>query len=106
MDQWLEMWWNYFKSIIRSFAADYSRRHNLDKLACDERVDRAVKLGDNYLSVQLPDLHMLDLTRVKLASLLIKKYRAMMVRAKLKRIPPEATNISAELCAEELRNVN
>lgn len=98
-------WWNYFKSRIRSFTADYSRRHNLDKLACEERV---VKLGDSYLPVQQPDilyLHLLDLTRAKLAPLLIKKYQAMVVRARLKRIPSEATNMSAELCAEALRNV-
>ena len=43
-------WWK-LKGIIRSFIADYSRRHKLDILAAhrelESKIDRAVKAGDS-----------------------------------------------------------
>lgn len=44
--------WAILKSSVRSFAVDFSERHNLDRLAvqttCEVRVDRTIKLGDKW----------------------------------------------------------
>ncbi|CAE1178594.1 unnamed protein product [Acanthosepion pharaonis] len=94
-------WWGKLKSKIRTFAADFSRRLNLDRRAAqtalEEKVDRAVKSrvsGDIVLA------------KAELASLLIKKDQALVVRARLKRMSSEATNMAAELRAEENRNAD
>ena len=44
-------------------------------------------------------------SKSELASLLIKKDQALVVRARLKRMFSEATNMAAELRAEEIRSI-
>lgn len=94
-------WWDKLKSKIRTFAADYSRRLNLDRLAAqtalDQKVDRAVKSRDSG------DI---ALAKTDMASLLIKKDQALVVRARLKRMSSEASNMAAELRSEEARNAS
>ena len=91
-------WWDKLKCKIRSFAADYSRRLNLARLAeqrtLDARLDRAVKAGDSVET---------NIAKAELASSHNQRYQALVVRARLKRMSCEAANMAQELRAEELR---
>ena len=93
--------WGGLKNKIRSFAADYSRRLNRENLAAQAAiefsVEEAVRRGD-------PDS--VNIAKAELASLLIKKDQALVVRARLNRMSPEATNMAAELRLEELRSAS
>lgn len=94
-------WWGHLKSVIRSFAADYSRRLNRDRLtaqtAAESRLEVAIQSGD---SVQVA------VARAELASSLIKKDQALVVSARLKKMSAEATNMATELRQEELRTAS
>ena len=57
--------------------------------------DRAVLAGDSG---------QVNVAKAELASLQIKEYQALVVRARLKRMSCEATNMAQELRAEELRH--
>ena len=86
-------WWANLKDSIRSFAVDYGRR--LKQRSIKDKLDRAVLVGDSG---------QVNVAKVKLASLQIKEYQALVVRARLKRMSCEATNMAQELRAEELRH--
>ena len=83
------------KDNIRSFAADYSRRFNLDKVAVqrliEAELERAVKAEDSGA---------ISIVKAGLATLQLK-YQALAVRARLK-MSCEATNMDQELRIEEL----
>lgn len=87
------------KSIVKSFAADYSYRLNLVRFAaqtaCGKKVNRTIKSRDS---------REVDLAVAQLCSLLIKKDEALVVRDKLKRISSEATNMAVELRTDEVIN--
>ena len=91
-------WWVKIKEAIRSFAANFSRRLNLDsraaKATLESSLDRAVEEGDSAS---------VTIIKAQLASLTDKEHQALAIRARLKRMPQEATNMAAELRAEELR---
>lgn len=76
----------------RLFAFDYYRRLSLIRLAV-----QATK-SLNTREVALP--------KRKLASLLIKKEKALVFSLVLKIMSPELTNIAAQLRTEEIRNVS
>ena len=92
-------WWANLKDSIRSFAADYSRRLKSARVAeqrsIKDKLDRAVLAGDSG---------QVNIAKAELASLQIKEYQALVVRARLKRMSCEATNMAQELWAEELRH--
>ena len=92
-------WWANLKDSIRSFAADYGRRLKSARVAeqrvIKDKLDRAVLAGDSGL---------VNVAKAELASLQIKEYQALVVRARLKRMSCEATNMAQELRAEELRH--
>ena len=85
-------WWANIKDSIRSFAADYSRRLKSARVAeqssIKDKLDRAVLARD---SMQV------NVAKAELASLQIKEYQALVVRARLKRMSCEATNMAQEL---------
>ena len=93
-------WWGNLKDSIRSFAADYSRRLKLNMVAeqrlIKDKLDRAVLAEDSG---------QVNIAKAELASLQVKEHQALVVRARLKRMPCEATNMAQELQAEELRYV-
>ena len=60
-----------------------------------DKLDRAVLAGDSG---------QVNVAKAELASLQIKEYQALVVRARLKRMSCEATNMAQELRAEELRH--
>ena len=70
------------KDSIRSFAADYSRRLKLDMVA--------VLAGDSG---------QVNIAKAELASLQVKEHQTLVVRARLKRMSCEATNMAQELRA-------
>ena len=92
-------WWANLKDSIRSFAADYSRRLKSARVAeqrsIKDKLDRAVLAGDSG---------QVNIAKAELASLQIKEYQALVVRARLKRMSCEATNMAQELRTEELRH--
>ena len=92
-------WWANLKDSIRSFAADYGRRLKSARVAeqrsIKDKLDRAVLAGDSG---------QVNVAKAELASLQIKEYQALVVRARLKRMSCEATNMAQELRAEELRH--
>ena len=92
-------WWANLKDSIRSFAADYGRRLKSARVAeqssIKDKLDRAVLAGDSG---------QVNIAKAELASLQIKEYQALVVRARLKRMSCEATNMAQELRAEELRH--
>ena len=94
-------WWANLKDSIRSFAADYGRRLKSARVAeqrvIKDKLDRAVLAGDSGL---------VNVAKAELASLQIKEYQALVVRARLKRMSCEATNMAQELRAEELRHAS
>ena len=75
-------WWGNLKDSIRSFAADYSRRLKLDMVA--------VLAGDSG---------QVNIAKAELASLQVKEHQTLVVRARLKRMSCEATNMAPELRA-------
>ena len=88
-------WWRgNLKDSIRSFAADYSRRLKLDMVAeqrsIKDKLDRAVLAGDSG---------QVNIAKAELASLQVKEHQALVVRARLKRMSCEATNMAQELRA-------
>ena len=93
-------WWANLKDSIRSFSTDYGRRLKSGRVAeqrsIKDNLDRVVLAGD---SVQV------NVAKAELASLQIKEYQALVVRARLKRMSCEATNMAQELRAEELRQI-
>ena len=92
-------WWGNLKDSIRSFAADYGRRLKSGMVAeqrsIKDKLDRAVLARDSGQG---------NVAKAKLASLQIKEYQALVVRARLKRVSCEATNMAQELRAEEIRH--
>ena len=92
-------WWANLKDSIRSFAADYGRRLKSARVAeqssIKDKLDWAVLAGDSG---------QVNVAKAELASLQIKEYQALVVRARLKRMSCEATNMAQELRAEELRH--
>ena len=92
-------WWANLKDSIRSFATDYSRRLKSARVAeqrsIKDKLDRAVLAGDSG---------QVNVAKAELASLQIMEYQALVVRARLKRMSCEATNMAQELRAEELRH--
>ena len=92
-------WWGNLKDSIRSFAADYSRRLKLDMVAeqrsIKDKLDRAVLAGDSG---------QINIAKAEQASLQVKENQALVIRARLKRMSCEATNMAQELRAEELRH--
>ena len=85
-------WWANLKGSIRSFAADYSRRLKSARVAeqrsIKDKLDRAVLAGDSG---------QVNVAKAELASLQIMEYQALVVRARLKRMSCEATNMAQEL---------
>ena len=92
-------WWANLKDSIRSFAADYGRRLKsarvTEQSSIKDKLDRAVLAGDSG---------QVNVAKAELASFQIKEYQALVVRARLKRMSCEATNLAQELRAEELRH--
>ena len=92
-------WWGKLKDSIRSFAADYSRRLKLDKVAeqrvVESKLDRVVLVGDNGEA---------SIAKVELATLQNKSCQALVVRARLKRMSWKVANMTQELWVEELRH--
>ena len=92
-------WWANLKDSIRSFAADYGRWLKSGRVAeqrsIKDKLDRAVLAGDSG---------QVNVAKAELASLQMKEYQALVVRARLKRISCEATNMAQELQTEELRH--
>ena len=92
-------WWVNLKDSIRSFATDYGRRLKsamvAEQRSIKDKLDRAVLAGDSG---------QVNVAKTDLASLQIKEYQALVVRARLKRMSCEATNMAQELRAEELRH--
>ena len=78
-------WWANLKDSIRSFAADYSRRLKSARVA----EQRSIK--------DTGDSGQVNVAKAELASLQIKEYQALVVRARLKRMSCEATNMAEEL---------
>lgn len=62
----------------------------------ESRVERAIKSENSWE---------IAVARTELASMLNKKCRALVVRARLKMTFSEATNMAAELRAEEVRSI-
>ena len=60
-----------------------------------DKLDRAVLVGDSG---------QVNIAKAELASLQVKEHQALVVRARLKRMSCEATNMAQELRAEELRH--
>ena len=85
---------------IRSFAADYSRRLKLDMVAGQRTIEsklyRAVLAGDSGVA---------NIAKAELASLQMKRYQALVVRARLKRMSSETTNMTQQLQTEEFKNL-
>ena len=94
-------WWMNLKDKIRLFATDYSKRLNRERKAAqatmERRVNEAVTSGNAEETA---------IARAELASLLIKEDQGLVVRARLKKMSPEATNMATELCAEEKRRAS
>ena len=92
-------WWGNLKDSIRSFAADYCRRLKLDMVAeqrlIKDKLDRVVLAGDSG---------QVNFAKAELASLQVKEHQALVVRARLKRMSCEATNMAQELRTEQLRH--
>ena len=92
-------WWANLKDSIRSFAADYGRRLKsamvAEQRSIKDKLDRAVLAGDSG---------QVNVAKAELASLQVKEYQALVVRARLKRVSCEARNMAQELRAEELRH--
>ena len=90
-------WWANLKDNIISFAAEYGRRFKsamvAEQRSIKDKLDRAVLAGDSG---------QVNIAKIELASLQIKVYQALVVRARLKRMSCEATNMNQELRAEEL----
>ena len=61
----------------------------------EDKVDRAVKAGNSGNTTKAKEV---------MASFQIKKYKVLVIRAWLKRISSEATNMAQELRADELRH--
>ena len=82
-------WWANLKDSIRSFAADYGRRLKSARVAeqssIKDKLDRAVLAGDSG---------QVNVAKAELASLQIKEYQALVVRARLKRMSCEAMNMA------------
>ena len=82
-------WWANLKDSIRSFAADYGRRLKSSRVAeqrsIKDKLDRAVWAG---YSGQV------NVAKAELAFLQIKEYQALLVRARLKRMSCETTNMA------------
>ena len=93
-------WWTNLKHSIRSFAADYGRRLKsamvAEQRSIKDKLDRVVLAGDSG---------QVNVAKAELTSLQIKKYQALVVRARLKRMSCEATNMAQELRDEELRHI-
>ena len=91
-------WWGKLKDRIRYFAADYSRRLKLDMVAeqrvVESKLDWVVWAGD---------CREVRIAKAELASSQSKMYQALVVKARLKRMSCEATNMAQELQVEELR---
>ena len=85
-------WWANLKDSIRSFAADYGRRLKSGRVAEQRSIKDKLDRGQ------------VNVAKAKLASLQIKEYQALVVRARLKRMSCEATNMAEELRAKELRH--
>ena len=90
-------WWDNLKYGIRSFAADYSRILKLFMVA-EQRLLKA-KLDRTVLAGKSGDA---SIATVEMASLQIKEHQALVVRARLKRMSCEATNMVQELRVEQL----
>ena len=92
-------WWGNLKDSFRSFATDYSWRLKLDMVveqrSIKDKLDRAVWAGDSG---------QVNIAKTELASLQVKEHQALVVRARLKRMSCEATNMAQELQAKELRH--
>ena len=92
-------WWGTLKDRIKSFVANYSRRLNLDKIAeqslIEANLDKVVRVEDGGAT---------NIAKAELTSLQIKKYKALVVKFKIKRMSCEATNIAQELRVKELRH--
>ena len=67
----------------------------VEQRSIKDKLDRAVLVGDSG-QVNVP--------KAELASLQVKEYQALVVRARLKRVSCEAMNMAQELRAEELRH--
>ena len=82
-------WWANLKDSIRSFAADYGRRLKSGMVAKQrsiyDKLDRAVLAGDSG---------QVNIAKAELASLQVNEYQALVVRARLKRMSCEATNMA------------
>ena len=93
-------WWAKIKDRIRSFATNYCRGLNLDRVvvlrALEAKIDRAIKTGDSVET---------DIVKAELAFSHHKKYQVLVVRAKLKRMSCEANNMAQILQAKELRHL-
>ena len=96
-------WWAKLKDRIRSFAADCSWRLKQNRpvvqRALESRIDRAVKVRESLETN-------ICVGKVKLVFSYNKKYQALLVWARLRRISCEAMNMTHELWAEELREAS
>ena len=92
-------WWIYIKNWISSFTADYSQRlisnKAVEQRSIEAKIDRAVKAGNSGAII---------IGKAELAFLQNRKYQALVVRAILKRMSCEVTNMVQEIRAEELRH--
>ena len=67
----------------------------VEQRSIKDKLDRAVLAGDSG---------QVNVAKAELVSLQVKEYQALVVRAKLKRMSCEATNMAQELRAKELRH--
>ena len=92
-------WWGNLKDNIRSFAANYGRRLKsgmvVEQRSIKDKLNWAVLAGDSG---------QVNVAKAELASLQVKEYQALVVRARLKSMSCKATNMAQELRAEELRH--
>ena len=68
----------------------------VEQRSIKDKLDRMVLAGDSG---------QVNIANAELASLQVKEYQALVVRARLKRMSGEATNMAQELWAKELRHV-
>ena len=91
------IWRATLSSKIGFFVTNYSRRRKLHKAV-------AQKALEFNMTVKVEDCSETNLIIAELAFILNKKYQTRMVKAKLKRMSYEATNMTHELQTEELRD--
>ena len=90
-------WWVYLKYMIRDFAIKYGRQFKLDRTkmvkSLEDRLSRMVERGD---SVDM------DLARRDLECEASERYKGLVVRSRLKRVPNKAEKCNMFTHEEEV----